>query len=464
MLIHVKVVKSGPDEERVINDIFRWYNKLARPVRLNNEPVQLTFGASLCSIVGVDEKNEMLHTNMWLNYQWFDYKMKWNVTEYGGVKSIRLPSSMIWTPDILMYNSADEDIDSKFPTNVVIDNTGSMSWIPLGLFISSCPLDIKWFPFDDQLCIMKFGSWTYDASKINMSTASDEMDMSYYTTSGEWDLIANPAKRNSIRYDCCPEEYVDVTFTIHIRRRTLYYIFNLIIPSALISSLTILTFLLPPDAGEKISLGITILLSLTVFLTVVAESVPPTSISVPIIGIYFASIMILCTISVITTVLVLNFHHRNPDTHEMPMWIRQLVCEWLAWALRMSRPGKELSRQFLLRKAKMRELEAKNPPSVSLISNVKDVDNAIPVNDFPSVRSVRLYDDVNIINVRNELLAILNEIRFITHKIKEDNSASDDTNDWKFASMVIDRLCFWLFSVLLVVITLCIYLSVPHIL
>ena len=39
--------------------------------------------------------------------------------------------------------SADEDIDSKFPTNVVIESTGECSWVPLGLYISSCAIDIK---------------------------------------------------------------------------------------------------------------------------------------------------------------------------------------------------------------------------------------------------------------------------------------------------------------------------------
>ena len=63
------------------------------------------------------------------------------------------------------------------------------------------------------------------------------------------------AKLNTKSYQCCPEEYQDVTFTIRIRRRTLYHGINLIIPCVLVSILGIITFTLPPDAGEKITLS-----------------------------------------------------------------------------------------------------------------------------------------------------------------------------------------------------------------
>ena len=36
--------------------------------------------------------------------RWKDYRLSWNITEYGGVDSIRLPSNLVWTPDILLYN------------------------------------------------------------------------------------------------------------------------------------------------------------------------------------------------------------------------------------------------------------------------------------------------------------------------------------------------------------------------
>ena len=35
---------------------------------------------------------------------WMDYQLHWNVTEYGGVESIRIHPKLIWTPDLLMYN------------------------------------------------------------------------------------------------------------------------------------------------------------------------------------------------------------------------------------------------------------------------------------------------------------------------------------------------------------------------
>lgn len=68
-------------------------------------------------------------------------------------------------------------------------------------------------------------------------------------------VLGMPGVKNTITYACCPEPYVDVTFTIQIRRRTLYYFFNLIVPCVLISSMALLGFTLPPDSGEKLTLG-----------------------------------------------------------------------------------------------------------------------------------------------------------------------------------------------------------------
>ena len=58
--------------------------------------------------------------------------------------------------------------------------------------------------------------------------------------------------RNEKFYTCCDEPYLDITFNITMRRKTLFYTVNLIIPCMGISFLTVLVFYLPSDSGEKV--------------------------------------------------------------------------------------------------------------------------------------------------------------------------------------------------------------------
>lgn len=59
--------------------------------------------------------------------------------------------------------------------------------------------------------------------------------------------------RHLVRYyTCCEEPYIDITFNISMRRKTLFYTVNLIIPCMGISFLTVLVFYLPSDSGEKV--------------------------------------------------------------------------------------------------------------------------------------------------------------------------------------------------------------------
>ena len=69
----------------------------------------------------------------------------------------------------------------------------------------------------------------------------------------------------------------------------LYYFSYLILPCVLIASMAVLGFYFPPESGEKLTLEITILMSLTFFMNVVSSMTPPSS-DTPLIGIYFSSI------------------------------------------------------------------------------------------------------------------------------------------------------------------------------
>lgn len=80
-------------------------------------------------------------------------------------------------------------------------------------------------------------------------------------------------------------------------------------------------------AGEKMTLSISVLLSLTVFLLVIVELIPSTSSAVPLIGKYMLFTMVFVIASIIITVIVINTHHRSPSTHTMPDWVRKV--SWL---------------------------------------------------------------------------------------------------------------------------------------
>ncbi|KAL3089440.1 hypothetical protein niasHT_020864 [Heterodera trifolii] len=154
----------------------------------------------------------------------------------------------------------------------------------------------------------------------------------------EWDILRVPAKRHQKTYPCCTSPFIDLTYEIHLRRKTLFYTVNLMIPCVGISFLTALVFYLPSDGGEKISLCISILISLTVFFLLLVEIIPSTSLVIPLIGKYLLFTMVLVTLSVIVTVITLNVHYRNPSTHKMSPWMRTVFIDVLPYYLLMRRP------------------------------------------------------------------------------------------------------------------------------
>lgn len=79
------------------------------------------------------------------------------------------------------------------------------------------------------------------------------MDLQEYYISTEWDVMTVPAVRNEKYYPCCEEPYPDIIFYLTLRRKSLFYTVNVIIPCVGITFLSVLVFYLPSDSGEKVS-------------------------------------------------------------------------------------------------------------------------------------------------------------------------------------------------------------------
>lgn len=109
-------------------------------------------------------------------------------------------------------------------------------------------------------------------------------DLTSFVANNEWEVVSLRSERNLQYYNCCPEPYPDVTFHLLMKRKPKFYVLTIIFPCAVVLALAALGFILPADSGEKVSLEVTVLLSLSVFLLLVSDKLPASAETFPIIG------------------------------------------------------------------------------------------------------------------------------------------------------------------------------------
>ncbi|XP_026319457.1 neuronal acetylcholine receptor subunit alpha-3-like [Hyposmocoma kahamanoa] len=277
-----------------------------------------------------EEKDQLLTTNCWITQIWMDYHLRWNVSEFGDISVVRIPYERVWRPDIILYNNADPNYRSAvINTNVIVKYTGEVTWLSHGIYISVCDINVEQFPFDVQLCTMKWASWTYDGFQLDLIKQFDEGDTTNYQTNGEFDLVSFEAIRHNQYYSCCVEPYPDITYVIKLRRRPMFYVFNLILPCLLINGIALLVFYVPSESGEKVTLGISALLSMTVFLMTIRDTLPPTE-KTPLISLYYGVSTCLVSFSASLSVVTLNISYRGVRGQPVPAVLRDLVLQRLA--------------------------------------------------------------------------------------------------------------------------------------
>ncbi|KAF0767354.1 acetylcholine receptor subunit beta-like 1 isoform X2, partial [Aphis craccivora] len=107
------------DEERLVRDLFRGYNKLIRPVQNMTEKVNVQFGLAFVQLI---------------NVVWRDYQLQWDEADYGGIQVLRLPPDKVWKPDIVLFNNADGNYEVRYKSNVLIRPNGELLWIPPAIY------------------------------------------------------------------------------------------------------------------------------------------------------------------------------------------------------------------------------------------------------------------------------------------------------------------------------------------
>lgn len=63
-------------------------------------------------------------------------------------------------------------------TKATVYYNGLVVWQPPAVYKSSCAIDVEYFPYDVQTCVLKLGSWTYDGFKV--TTQITRLPLSIY--------------------------------------------------------------------------------------------------------------------------------------------------------------------------------------------------------------------------------------------------------------------------------------------
>ncbi|XP_029471529.1 acetylcholine receptor subunit delta isoform X2 [Rhinatrema bivittatum] len=386
---------------------------------------------------------------------------------------------MLWQPKIILENNNDGQFEVAYYCNVLLYDSGYVSWQPPAIFRSACPINVNFFPFDWQNCSLKFSSLTYNAKEITMQLMTLNNGTDYpvewiiidpegFTENGEWEIIHKPAKKN-IDKSVSPEstKYQDITFYLIIKRKPLFYIINIITPCMLISFLATFVFYLPADSGEKMSLSISVLLAQAVFLLLISQRLPATSLAVPLIGKYLMFIMVLVTVVVVSCVVVLNIHFRTPSTHTMSVWLKELFLCKLPRILRMSQPAESEPEPWdgvLLRRSSSVGyiIKAEEYLSVKsrseLMFEKQSERHGLASRVTPARMNPHNHDDIQEL-LYNEIKPAIDGTNFIVKHMRDKNNYSEEKDNWNRVARTVDRLCLFLVTPVMILGTMWIFLQ-----
>ncbi|PIC44736.1 hypothetical protein B9Z55_004999 [Caenorhabditis nigoni] len=308
---------QSSEQYEIANKILDKYNAGLIPVSRTKQPIQVHFSMELYQIISVNEPQQYLMLNAWVVERWTDHLLGWDPEKFGNVTEIMLPHHNIWLPDTTLYNSLvmkDDENRRLLHAKVTTLGDGNGAFIELlypTIYKLSCLLNLRFFPFDVQSCRLLFGSWTFDNTKIDYFAfnESQAIGTTNCIENEGWNVLSTSVIRHENKYDCCPNNYTLLEFRLTIQRKPLYYIINLIIPTSIITFISIIGFFSTSSINEpreeKITLGITTLLSMSILIFMVSDKMPSTSSFIPLIGLFYTSMILLISFSTICSSVVI---------------------------------------------------------------------------------------------------------------------------------------------------------------
>ncbi|XP_071830881.1 acetylcholine receptor subunit delta-like isoform X2 [Apostichopus japonicus] len=251
---------EGRIREYVLNQ--PGYSPRERPVLNASDPVNVTLSLQIYAMVDLNEKDQTITTASWITLTWRDERLTWDPNEFEGSDNVIVYYDEIWTPSIVLTYA------------------------------------IYYFPFDTQTCLLIFTPENQSKRELNFTTTT-----SWYPSSivnNQWELLAFTATnyQADLEFSGTLHTFQTGIYSLSLKRDPNYYITTIVIPSTLLCLMSYATFLAPPDSGERIGLGVSMVLGLTVFQLLVTNILPTASKNAPIISTYLTNTFVLSCLAV----------------------------------------------------------------------------------------------------------------------------------------------------------------------
>ncbi|XP_030383574.1 neuronal acetylcholine receptor subunit alpha-2 [Scaptodrosophila lebanonensis] len=329
-------VEAEANEEKIVNvsttdrlymNLFINYNKNSQPT-VGGQLTNITVGLTV-HYIDIDEMNGKVTLHGWIHIRWMDERLSWNLREYDNVTQLSLRPGDVWKPQITLFNAAGDEGNYLSDTQVLLVHDGSFLWVPPALYIAYCNLNMRNWPYDQQTCKLKIGSWSSNNIDAEYSKQKSALEYDELLQSTEWDISS--ASTKYVREETC--NYIEFTFTL--QRRSSMYTAVIYTPAFTIVLLALSVFWLPPQMGEKILLNGVLIVLVACFLMYFAQLLPVLAENTPLIVVFYSSCLLLLSLSTIVEVVVLYISTAK-HKRRLPEFIKQLLHGKLGTVLLLS--------------------------------------------------------------------------------------------------------------------------------
>lgn len=295
----IKIIISSPtyqDETLLKANLLSNYSKSVRPVIDLSKTINIKADLFLHTFYGLDFVNNIVIARYDFRLEWNDELLIWNPSDYDNITDIYLDKDKLWIPDFVMGNSVQESEEKGSFSEVKVSNDGRVQMRSIRLLKTYCSFNAYAYPFDQHDCEIYITVALHDPVHTRISS------LTYYnlnySENYKWDINYNGKKNASgVRYSV-------VFALLRLRRKITIAIIAMLIPTIMMTILTIFVFLLPPESGEKVSLSTTIFLSNVLYLVEVEKTTPKNSKFPPLLMTYLMLLSLLSGFATLGSVII----------------------------------------------------------------------------------------------------------------------------------------------------------------